>query len=172
MRPTFSSAVRSALVAVVALPTLNPPVTRATIRRPVAIVVSIDAATYWDRLDQSTSCGAHCQQLQTELVEPLRAVLAKKFAFADWTRQSTPPPDTLLVRWVEQPPPLTPGALVEFRLIGAAARARPDSLRVDFEVFANMLDRPDWLVAHVRDQWMRRLSPILDGGDLVTHVLG
>jgi hypothetical protein len=35
-----------------------------------------------------------------------------------------------------------------------------------------MLDRPDWLVAHVRDQWMRRLVPLLDGAELVPLVFG
>lgn len=175
MKPTFSSAVRSALVVAASLGTLGvnrPPSMRVPVRRSVAIVLSIDAPTYWDRLDQSTSCAAQCQALQAALAEPIRTALAKKFAFADWTRPTKPPADTILVRWVERPPPDTPGAWVEFRLIGAAGRVHPDSLRIQFEDFNNMIERPDWAVAHVRDQWMRRLSAALDVSDLVPLVFG
>lgn len=175
MKLTFSSAVRSALIAGAALPTLavGPlPRMRAPVRRPVAIVLSIDAPTYWDRLDQSTTCAAHCQQLQAALVEPIRLAFAKKFAFADWTRPTTPPADTVLVRWAERPPPDTPGAWVEFRLIGSTGRAHPDSIRIAFEDFSNVIERSDWTVATVRDQWMRRVSSALNASDLVPFVFG
>ena len=170
-------AIRSATVLAVALLSmavvrprsarrLAPPV-----RRPVALVLSIDAPTYWDRLDQSPACGPNCRQLQGELAVPVRAALARKFAFANWQPSVAPPADTVRVRWVEKPPPATPGAWIEFRLHGPG-RPQPDTLRVDFEEFGNMIDRPDWDVAHVREQWLRRLSIILERADLVPLLFG
>jgi hypothetical protein len=76
------------------------------------------------------------------------------------------------VRWIEKPPPATPGAWIEFRLLGAPGRARGDSLRVDFEDFSHMIDRRDWTVDHVRDQWVQRLTTILERADLVPLLFG
>jgi hypothetical protein len=175
MKPTFSLAIRSATILALAslVAGMTPPArTLLAVRRSVALVLSIDAPTYWDRLDQSTACGPKCRELQRALEDPVRAALARKFAFADWRPSATAPSDTVQVRWVEKPPPATPGAWIEFRLIGAAGRAHPDSLRVDFEEFSNMIDRPDWIVHHVRDQWVRRLSTILERADLVPLLFG
>ncbi|MEP7001392.1 MAG: hypothetical protein ABI969_12990 [bacterium] len=159
------------LVAAMTMAVARPAHVVTPVRRPVALVLSIDAPTYWDRLDQSAACGANCRQLQFALAEPVRAALARKFAFADWRLSNTPPADTVKVRWVEKPPPATPGAWIEFRLVGAG-RTQPDSLRVDFEDFSNMIDRRDWLVANVRDQWVRRFSTILERAELVPLLFG
>jgi hypothetical protein len=186
VRPTSYSAPRSAahriclfaLAAVIAgvssgwaadtsVVTPTPP----TLRRNVALVLSIDANTYRDKLDQAAACGSNCTALETALVDPVRTLFARKFAFADWRKSSTPPADTVEVHWVEMPPPATPGSWVEFRLVGAG-RPRADSLRVDFEPFSVMVDRSDWRVAPVREQWIRRLTTILERADLVPLLFG
>ncbi|MEO8620831.1 MAG: hypothetical protein ABI625_07190 [bacterium] len=178
MKQRFYLPIRSAvmmtaacLVMAMTMAVVRPAHVFAPVRRPVALVLSIDAPTYWDRLDQSATCGTNCRQLQFALAEPVRAALGRKFAFADWRPANIPPCDTVRVRWIEKPPPATPGAWIEFRLVGAG-RAQPDSLRVDFEDFSNMIDRRDWLVANVRDQWVRRLSTILERAELVPLLFG
>jgi len=175
MKPTFSLAFRSATILAVAslAAGMTPHAhTLVAVRRPVALVLSIDAPTYWDRLDQSTACGPKCRELQRALAEPVRAALARKFAFANWRPSATAPRDTVHVRWVEKPPPATPGAWIEFRLRAAPGRARPDSLRVDFEDFSHMIDRRDWTVDHVRGEWVRRLSTILNRAEMVPLLFG
>jgi len=181
VRPTSFSALRSALLfsLAAAMPGApGAPDRRETrtpapppLRRPVALVVSIDARTYRDKLDQQAACGPNCTALQTALVEPVRTLLARKFAFANWRPSPTPPSDTVEVHWIEMPPPATPGSWVEFRLVGAG-RTHPDSLRVDFEQFSIMVDRTDWRVAPVREQWIRRLTTILERADLVPLLFG
>src|SRR6266567_5130144 len=131
MTPTSSSVLRSLAIAALALAAAamtRPARTPAPppVRRAVALVLSIDAATYRDRLDQDTACGRQCHELQGALVEPVRAALARKFAFADWRPSAAAPTDTVQIRWVEKPPPATPGAWVEFRLLGGAGRTHPD----------------------------------------------
>lgn len=175
MKPTFFLATRSATILAVAwlAAGMSPPErTLPAVRRPVALVISIDAPTYWDRLDQNTTCGTKCRELQRALAAPVRAALARKFAFADWRQPATAPRDTVQVRWIEKPPPATPGAWIEFRLLAAPGRARADSLRVDFEDFSHMIDRRDWTVDHVREQWVQRLSTILERADLVPLLFG
>jgi hypothetical protein len=175
MKPTFFLAIRSAsILAVASLAAGMSPPARSllAVRRPVALVISIDAPTYWDRLDQNTTCGPKCRDLQRALTAPVRAALARKFAFVDWKPSATAPRDTVQVRWVEKPPPATPGAWIEFRLLGAPGRPRSDSLRVDFEDFSHMIDRRDWTVDHVRDQWVQRLATILERADLVPLLFG
>lgn len=182
MQPTSFSVLRRGATQLVALSLLSTAGARSTpvartaapppIRRSVALVVSIDAPTYWDRLDQTQTCGTNCRALQAALLTPVRSALATKFAFANWNASGSPPADTMLIRWLERPPPETPGSSIEFRLVGPSWRARSDSLRLTFEDFGTMIDRPNWAVDHVRDEWLRILTPILDRTDLVPAMFG
>jgi hypothetical protein len=43
---------------------------------------------------------------------------------------------------------------------------------VNFEDFSHMIDRRDWTVDHVRDQWVQQLATILERADLVPLLFG
>ncbi len=142
-------------------------------RQPVALELRIDAETYRRRLQDET-CSQVCRTLEESLTDSVRALLQRSYGFFDWGADGAR--DTVVIRWVERPPPELPGSLLDLRIDGPVPRMHPQHLSIDFERYADFSRREEtpaaWRPEALEREWAARLSSTLLSPDLLVAVFG
>jgi hypothetical protein len=174
----FGGVPTSALAGVVALAALGTaPHVRARApapsRQPVALSIRIDAAPYRRRLRDET-CTSACRALETKLAESVRAMLQRSYGFFDWGASGAS--DTVVMRWIDRPPPEIPGSLLAFQIAGPVRRMRQPVVSFEFERYSDFSRREAmparWNPDSLRKEWMDRLSTTLLAPDVLVTVFG
>lgn len=144
----------------------------AAMRPTVALIFEITAPTYRALL-QDTQCQQACRQLQQQMESELRSMLRGRFGFVHWHTGGPPPGDTAFMRLMQNAGSSVENPVLEL-LVRRGNPGAARTLPLDFEKWADAMQRTGSDPATLRTAWLQKVEAILEskGPQAITEYLG